>query len=70
MKGCTVIEVFEILQWYPAGSTVSSRKFIDDKKKRWEFIGSNSEQKFYKNKLLFENGVQLRPQQQGFRYIN
>ena len=73
MKGCTVIEVFEILQWYPAGTTVSSRKFIDDKKIRWEFIGSNSQQKIqkcYKNKLLFEGGVQLRPQQQGFRYIN
>jgi len=73
MKGCTVIEVFEILQWYPAGSTVSSRKFIDDKKKRWEFIGSYPEkkiQKYYKNKLLYEGQSQLRPQQQGFRYIN
>ena len=73
MKGNTVIEVFKILCWYPAGTTVSSRKFLDDKKKRWEFIGSYAEEKVrkkYKNKLLREGKKSLRAQQQGYRYIN
>ena len=73
MQGNFVLDVYEILKWFPAGTTVSSRIFNDDQKTRWEFIGKNislDTEKLYKNKLLFENERPLIASQRGFRYLN
>ena len=71
MRGNTVLEVYKILDWFPAGTTASTRK-LGDKKNRWEFIGGNissETEKMYKNKMLFEKDSPLRGTQGGVRYL-
>jgi len=71
MRGNTVLEVYKILDWFPAGTTVSTRE-LGDKKNRWEFIGGNissETEKMYKNKMLFEKNSPLRGTQGGVRYL-
>ena len=73
MKGSVVLNVYKILEWYPAGATVSSREFADDGKERWEFIGAPAEEsllKAYKNKVLHRGGSILHAPQGGIRYLN
>jgi len=74
MRGNTVIEVFNILEWYPAGTTVSSRIFQSDNNKRWEFTGSYADdkiRKLYRNRLLYKSkNIPLVAVEIGFRYIN
>ena len=55
MKGNTVLDVYKILQWFPAGTTISSRKFVtkNDKMGIVEFTGggkSSGEFKSYNDK--------------------
>ena len=72
MKGSIILEVYKILAWYPAGLTVSSREFVDDGKKRWEFIGSLAEDQIrqkYCNKVIHRNGDPLHASQGGVRYL-
>jgi len=71
MRGNTVLEVYRILEWFSAGTTVSTR-VPEDKKNRWEFIGGNVSpdiEKLYKNKMLFEKDSPLRGTQGGIRYL-
>ena len=71
MRGNTVLEVYKILDWFPAGTTASTRK-LGDIKNRWEFIGGNispETEKMYKNKMLFEKDRPLRGTQGGVRYL-
>ena len=71
MRGNTVLEVYRILEWFSAGTTVSTR-VPGDMKNRWEFIGGNVSpdiEKLYKNKMLFEKDSPLRGTQGGVRYL-
>lgn len=72
MKGNTVLEVFRIIEWFPAGTTVSTRECNSDGKNEWEFIGSyaNPQWSKFKNRILHENSEPLKASQIGFRYIN
>mgnify|MGYP001199844334 FL=1 len=72
MKNEYVLDVYEIIEWFPAGTTISSRTFYDDGKTRWEFIGKNISrkiEKLYKNKRLYERGNPLITSQRGIRYL-
>ena len=72
MKENTVLEVFEIIDWFPAGTTVSTRPFNSDGKNEWEFVGSYAKTPLskYKNRILHEDSIPLKASQIGFRYIN
>ncbi|MFN7985240.1 MAG: hypothetical protein U0Q11_25650 [Vicinamibacterales bacterium] len=37
--GGIVVEVYEIQNWYPAGSTFYETRTFDDVSNRWEFVG-------------------------------
>lgn len=72
MKGSFIREIYKILAWYPAGTTVSSREFKADGKRRWEFIGSLAEDKVrkkYLHKVIHKNGGLLHAPQRGIRYL-
>lgn len=72
MQGSTVLNIYKILEWYPAGTTYSSRQFRKDAKVRWEFIGSLAEEKIlkkYKNKVLHRSGGIMHAPQGGVRYL-
>jgi len=51
MKGNTVMNIFKILQWFPAGTTISSReyKIYNKESGKWEFIGAGKDSNEYKN---------------------
>ena len=51
MKGNTVLDVFKILKWFPAGTTISTREFktFNSKTGEWEFIGAKEGSLEYKN---------------------
>ncbi len=73
MKNSTVLDIYKILEWYPAGTSVSSRTFKNDGKERWEFIGAPAEDKIlkkYRNKILYRDGKILHAPQRGLRYID
>jgi hypothetical protein len=73
MRGNFVLEIYKILAWYQAGTTVSSRAFRPRGNKRcWEFIGSVADEKIgkkYRNRSLMKNGAPLHATQIGFRYL-
>jgi len=73
MRGNFVLEIYEILAWYAAGTTVSSRAYErNDNKQRWEFIGSLAPvaiRKKYCSRSLITNGEPLHATQIGFRYL-
>ncbi len=73
MRGNFVLEVYRILAWFPAGTTVSSRTYDrSGGKSCWEFIGSPAEEtirKSYCSKSLFRSGKPLHATQIGFRYL-
>ncbi len=73
MQGSVVLDVYKILEWYPAGTTVSSRKFVGDGKERWEFIGAPAEKtllKAYQNRVLHRGGGIMHAPQGGIRYLD
>ena len=73
MRNSVILEIYEILEWYPAGTTVSSREFTKDKKTRYEFIGKIANQpalRRYKNRTLYRENKLLSATQIGFRYLN
>ena len=61
-----------IIDWFPAGTTVSTRPFNSDGKNEWEFVGSYAKTSWskYKNRILHEDSMPLKASQIGFRYIN
>jgi hypothetical protein len=73
MRGNFVLEVYRILQWFEAGTTISSRAYQhQDGRKRWEFIGATAEEpvrRKYHNKSLMRDGAPLHATQIGFRYL-
>jgi len=51
MKGNTVLDIFKILQWFPAGTTVSSREYksLNKNTNEWEFTGTNRNSSEFRN---------------------
>jgi len=78
MKGNFIEEIYKILEWFPAGSTHSSREYIPKKNikgkniNRFEFVGkiaSPNIQKLYKHKSIIENDEPMLATQGGFKYF-
>jgi len=72
MRHSEILEIYEILDWYPACTTVSSRSPKSYRRPRWEFIGKYVEEKEirrYKNRILHKAGKPLSAAQVGFRYL-
>ena len=74
--GNFVEEVYKIIDWFPAGTTHSSRNFNVEKKddlKRLEFIGQIADKKirnFYRHKsIMHEKNKPVKPIERGFRYF-
>lgn len=66
----TVVEVYNIVDWYPAGTTLSTRQYHGDDN-RWEFIGQKvAEHPLFGKRLVDENGDDLVANQLGYGYIN
>ncbi|MDH0450858.1 hypothetical protein [Shewanella sp. GD04112] len=68
----TVVEVYNIVAWYPAGTTLSTRVYQGDSdSNRWEFVGQKiSEHTLYGKRLVDESGDDLTANQLGYGYIN
>ena len=73
MRGNFVLEIYKVLQWYEAGTTVSSRPCPQDGKKQlWEFVGAIAEKEIgekYRNRSLMRGDSPLHATQIGFRYL-
>ena len=72
MRGNFVLEVYEILAWFPAGTTVSSRDLNGDPQGCCEFVGGMALPEIrgkYKSKSLMKGGQPLNATQIGFRYL-
>ncbi len=67
-----ILEIYEILDWFPACTTISSRGPKQYKNPRWEFIGKHvgdPKLQGYKNRILYKGGKPLVACQKGFRYL-
>lgn len=66
-----VIRVYNIVDWYPAGTTVSTRSEAHKYKNRFEFVGNMiPNHKLLGKKLVSEDGKGIPAIQKGFTYIN
>lgn len=65
-----VIRVYSIIQWFPAGTTFSTRR-PKDPENRWEFVGNLIEEHpLLGKKFIDGKGNNLKANQQGYGYIN
>lgn len=65
-----VIRVYSIIEWYDAGTTLSTREEYFEKK-RFEFVGNLLKNHYLLGKKLINaNGTDIRATRQGYRYIN
>lgn len=65
-----VIRVYSIVQWFPAGTTYSTR-ISKDPTNRWEFVGNLIENHpILGKKLIKQDGNNITTNQQGYGYIN
>jgi uncharacterized protein len=72
MNHSEILEIYEILDWFPACTTISSREPKQYKELRWEFIGKHVDDpklRAYKNRILYRDGKPLPASQKGFRYL-
>jgi len=72
MHHSEILEIYEILDWFPACTTISSREPKQYKNPRWEFIGKHvgdPKLQGYKNRILYKGGKPLVACQKGFRYL-
>ena len=68
-----VVRAYRILQWYPAGTTMSTRAFgsADPNKPKYEFIGQLlPKHKLLGRQLVDADGNKIRHHQKGYGYIN
>ena len=68
-----VVREYRILQWYPAGTTMSTRAFgnPDPEKPKYEFIGQLlPKHKLLGRQLVDADGNMIRRYQKGYGYIN
>jgi hypothetical protein len=67
----TVIRVYSIEAWFPAGATMSSRNDDEIADKRWEFVGQRiPHHKLEGKQIVDDNGKPLPANQIGYGYIN
>lgn len=65
-----VIRLYTIIQWFPAGTTFSTRK-PSKPENRWEFIGNLIEEhSLLGKKLIDTKNNDIKANQQGYGYIN
>ena len=65
-----VVRVYSILDWFEAGATFSTRK-VSTKSDRYEFIGNIiMDHPLLGKKIIEENGLGIKANQQGYGYIN
>jgi len=65
-----VVRVYSIVEWFKAGTTLSTRK-LDDYSNRWEFVGNIIENHHLLGKKIVTNkGLSLPANQLGYGYIN
>ena len=72
MHHSEILELYEILHWFPACTTISSREPKQYEEPRWEFIGKHVDDpklQAYKNRILYRDGKPLVASQKGFRYL-
>ena len=68
--GSVVVRVYSIVQWFPAGTTFSTRKTPWKKKSKWEFVGQRVSVHPLLGKRLTKNRKPYPANQLGFGYIN
>jgi hypothetical protein len=65
-----VVRVYSILHWFEAGATFSTRK-VSTKSDRYEFIGNIiMDHPLLGKKIIEDNGLGIKANQQGYGYIN
>jgi len=76
MDHSVILEVYEILKWFPGGTTVSSKPFDKEYHKGravWEFVGKKADEpelRRYRNRVLHRGSKRLHAAQRGIRYVN
>ena len=76
MDHSVILEVYEILKWFPGGTTVSSLPFDKEYHKGravWEFVGKKADEpelRRYRNRVLYRGGKRLHAAERGIRYLN
>ena len=76
MHHSVILEIYEILKWFPGGTTVSSLEFDKEYHKGravWEFVGKKADKpelRRYRNRVLYKGDKRLEATQIGFRYLN
>lgn len=63
-----VVEVYSIVNWFPANTTFTTRIYCTDES-RWEFVGQVLEDHYLRGKRLLKKGKPLQANQKGFGYI-
>ncbi len=64
-----VVRVYSIIEWYEAGTTLSTRK--TKKNNAFEFVGNSIEKhNLLGKKLINKDGSKIKANQQGYGYIN
>jgi hypothetical protein len=63
-----VVRVYSIVDWFPAGSTFSTRKF-DIKPDKWEFVGQLLESHELRDKMLVSESKPIPANQKGYGYV-
>lgn len=65
-----VVRAYTIADWFPAGSTLSSRSVKGDGKDKWEFVGQKIDDHYLLGRrLVNESGTPLQATQKGFTYL-
>lgn len=64
-----VVRVYSIAAWFPAGATMSTRKF-NGKPDKWEFVGQLLENHYLSGRMLIdESGLPIKSMQKGYSYL-
>lgn len=65
-----VIRAYSIAGWFPAGTTLSTRKYDSTKPDKWEFVGQKIDDHPLIGRLLVEkNGEPISGSQKGYKYF-
>ncbi len=64
-----VVGAYSIAAWFPAGTTLSTRKYERGQRKKWEFVGNVLPKHKLVGRRLTDGGKPLPASQRGFGYI-
>ncbi|MGD0815567.1 MAG: hypothetical protein ABSA83_18395 [Verrucomicrobiota bacterium] len=68
--GGVVVRAYSIMEWFPAGTTLSTRSIPKSKRKGlWEFVGQMKKDHHLVGKRLEVNGMPLPGYQRGYKYF-